>query len=203
MHRAGGFLLVGAIALSADAAPRRGRVVRVERAAVSPVPKRCTLVAGRGEGLCFGQPHKGERIAVLDLSERAVRGELVIESVGEGAELIARGVCVNTGVYTVKGSYASGTDGVGHLMGLLGAKLDRRTARIMADVPAPSGRTDEVVELAVDADGNGRADLVLTHYSCDEQGKPASDSMGRCFDTYMQRQGELRRVQQDIFRVCR
>ncbi len=197
--------LAGAVALvavSAAAAPR-GRVVRVERGATSAVPRLCSIATGRGEGVCFGQPRKGERIAVLDLSERTVRGEFLIESVGAATELTSRGVCVSTGVQTVKGTYTSGGDGLGHLMGLRGARLDPRIARVRVDVPAPSGRPDESVEFAVDTDGNGRTDLVLTHYACNESGAPAGDGEGRCFDTYMDRGDGLRRVQQDIFRICR
>ncbi len=197
--------LAGAIALASvpAAAGPRGRVVRVERSASAGVPRLCSISAGRGEGVCFGQPRKGERIAVLDLSERKVSGELLIESVGEPTELASRGVCVSTGVQTVKGLFTGGADGLGHLMGLRGVRLDPRIARVRVDLPSPSGRDDDSVEFGVDTDGNGRTDLVLTHYACDDAGAPASDGAGRCFDTYMDRGTGLRRVQQDIFRICR
>ena len=201
MHRVGGFLLVGAMALAAEAAPR-GRVVRVERAPADPVPRRCSIRPERGEIRCYGQPRKGERIAVIDLSAEAVRGELVIESVGARLPDAGLGICVNTDVHAVSASYASGGGAGGNLLGLRGAKLDHRTARVMKDVGAPSGRAGESVELAVDADANGRADLVVTRYACDQDGRPSSDGAGRCFDTYVERDGGLRRVHQDIFRVC-
>jgi hypothetical protein len=197
--------LAGAVALAAvpAAAGPRGRVVRVERGPSAGVPRLCSISAGRGEGVCFGQPRKGERIAVLDMSERKMSGELVIEAVGEPTELTSRGVCVNTGLQTVKGTFAGEADGLGHLMGLRGARIDPRIARVRVDLPPPSGRDDETVELGVDLDGNGRTDLVITHYACDDSGAPASDGEGRCFDTYMDRGAGLRRAQQDIFRICR
>jgi hypothetical protein len=195
-----GALVAGAMPLAAEAAPR-GRVVRVERDTLGPVPRRCSMAPGLGELRCYGEPRKGERIAVIDLSAGTVRGELVIESVS--AELPAFSMCVNPGVHTVKAAYASGGDAGGDLLGLRGAKLDRRTARVMKDVPAPSGRAGDAVEVAVDTDGNGRADLVLTRYACDQDGRPSQDDAGDCFDTYMGRDGGLRRVHQDIFRVCR
>jgi hypothetical protein len=195
-------LLVGGLGLAAEAAPR-GRVVRVERNTIGPTPRFCSIGGPRGEGTCFGQPREGERIAVVDLVEKTVRGEFVIESVSEATELAALGMCVSSGIKTVKGSFTSGTGETGHVVGLRGARLNRHAARLLADVPPPSGRADESVELAVDADGNGRPDLILTQYPCDENGAPAAAGEGRCFDTYMAQHGEMQRVQQDILRSCR
>lgn len=197
-----GALALAALALSAEAAPR-GRVVRVERGTLSAVPRLCSLGGVRSQALCFGHPRVGERIMVLDLTERTVRGELVIESVGDASELTGRGVCISSGGHLVRGSYASGVEAPGHTMGLRGAQLDRRTTRVLIDVAAPTGRAEESVELALDTDGNGRPDLIVTNYMCDERGELAADAIGRCYDTYMRRHGTMHRVQQDIFQICR
>jgi hypothetical protein len=206
MHRLVGLglLLVGAPAPAAEAAPR-GRVVRVERSVASVVPRICAMGGGArsGQNLCFGEPHDGDRIAVIDLAEKRVRGEFVIEAVTEATELSSLNLCISTGVRSVRGSYASGVEEGGHIIGLRGAKLNRRVARVLSNVAAPSGRADEQVELAIDADGNGQADLLLTQYVCDGDGAPAAGGEGRCFDTYMEQRGGMRRVQQDILRACR
>jgi len=197
----GGVALVGALALAADAAPR-GRVVRVERNTLGPTPRFCSIGNRRGEGTCFGQPREGERIALVDLVDRTVRGEFVIESVGEATELAALGLCVSSGVKTVKGSFTGGIEESGSIVGLRGARLNRKVARLLSDVRPPTGRSDESVELALDADGNGRADLILTQYACDTNGAPSPAGDGRCFDTYVEQHGGLHRVQQDILRTC-
>lgn len=197
-----GLLLVGALALSADAAPR-GRVVRVERNSIGAVPRLCSMGGRRGEGTCFGQPHEGETIEIVDPAARRLRGAFVIESVTEAAELASLALCVSTGVHTVRGSYAIGADEGGRVWGLRGAKLNRKVARVLGDVPPPSGRSEESVAFAVDADGNGRPDLLLTEYACDENGAPTSGAEGRCFDTYLEQRGGMHRVQQDILRTCR
>jgi hypothetical protein len=202
MHRFACLLLVGAMALAAEGAPR-GRVVRVERGVAAAVPRICAMGGSRGQHMCFGEPREGDRIAVIDLAERRVRGEFVIESVTEATELAAMGLCINTGVRTVKGSYVSGTEEGGHIMGMRGAKLNRNLARVMTGVSPPSGRTEESVELAIDSDASGKADLVLTQYACDQNGSPSTGGDGRCFDTYMEQRGALTRVQQDILRSCR
>jgi hypothetical protein len=198
--RAAGLLLVGA-ATAAAAAPR-GRVVRVERGTAAAVPRLCAMAAIRDQNLCFGRPREGERVAIIDLSEKRVRGEFVIESVEDSAELAQLRMCVDTGVQTVKGSYRGGAEGGEHVVGLRGARLDPRTARVLSDVAPPSGRAEESVEVAIDADGNGRADLILTEYGCDATGAPASGTGARCFDTYLEQRGVMRRVQRDILRAC-
>src|SRR5262245_59576203 len=89
-----GALLVGALALAADAAPR-GRVVRVERATISAVPRFCSMSGRRGEGTCFGLPQEGEAIEIVDPAARTLRGTFVIESVAEATELASLGLCVS------------------------------------------------------------------------------------------------------------
>jgi hypothetical protein len=198
----GAVVLVAAAALAAEGAPR-GRVVRVERTIAATVPRICAMGGGtRGQNMCFGDPRVGDRIAVIDMAEKRVRGEYVIESVSEATELSSLGLCISSGVKSVRGSYAAGAEEGGHVMGLRGARLSRKLTQVLTSVPAPSGRTDETVELAIDADGNGHADLVLTQYPCDANGVPASGGDGRCFDTYLEQRGGLRRVQQDILRAC-
>jgi hypothetical protein len=193
-------LVLGAMALTAEGAPR-GRVVRVERGAVKTVPRFCVM-GGGDRNMCFGEPREGDHITIFDLGERRVRGEFVIESSSESTELAAIGLCVNTGIRNVKGSYTPGTEEGGHVMGMRGLQLNRRIARVLENVPSPSGRTDDSVELAVDYDDNGQPDLVMTQYSCDVNGSPSAGGDGRCFDTYTEQRGGLRRVQQDIIRRC-
>src|SRR5262245_29233155 len=96
-------LLVGAViaaAVRAEGAPK-GRVIRVERTTKVVVPRFCAMASVRGQSLCFGRPREGERIAIIDTSEKAVIGEFLIESVGEATEFSQLGICVDTGVQTV------------------------------------------------------------------------------------------------------
>lgn len=205
--------LVGALALAlagtgapaAGAAPR-GRVVRVERESAGPPPRLCIMGHGRDAHLCFGQARAGERITLLVASEPRLRGELVIESVAEATDLHRDNLCISGGAQYVKGSYTPGTDLSDVTAGLRGARLDLGVARVLEGVPAPGGHADETVKLAIDGDGNGSADLVLTSYRCTPEGAPApsvTSPDARCFDTYLAHRGKLRRVHQDIIQACR
>jgi hypothetical protein len=197
--------LAGTGAPAAGAAPR-GRVVRVERASATPTPRLCIMGHGRDAHLCLGQARAGERIALLVATEPRLRGELVIESATDATDLRRDNVCISGGAQYVKGWYTSGTDSSDVTAGLRGAGLDLSVARVLDGVPAPSGHADESVKLAVDGDGNGSADLVMTAYRCTPDGAPApsgASSDSRCFDTYMAYRGKLRRVHQDIIRACR
>jgi hypothetical protein len=197
-----GFLAAAAGALAAEAAPR-GRVIRVERSPANTVPRFCSLTASGGDGgLCFGRPRPGERFAIVAPLEPRLRGEFIVESVAEPTELISRGLCPDSDIHVVKGSFTAGADQGGYVMGLRAAKLDPRIARVMPDVPAPSGRDEESVHFAIDSDADGRADLMVTEYSCDASGTPTSGGSSLCFDVYMDQRGTMRRVQQDILRVC-
>src|SRR6476659_5034678 len=65
-------LVVGslAIAMVASAAPRQGKVVRVERAAGRPqgTPRLCTVTPGDSSAYCFGKrPEIGDVLPVVDM----------------------------------------------------------------------------------------------------------------------------------------
>jgi hypothetical protein len=197
------FALAGATA--AGAAPR-GRVIRVEREPVAAPPRICIIGGGHDSHLCFGQPRAGERVTLLSSSEPRVRSELVIESVADAADLRQANLCASDGAQLVKGRYTPGTNSGDSMTGLRGAQLDAWVARVLTGVPAPSGSDDEQVKLAVDSDGNGSADLVVTTYPCTPEGALVTGAVAhdaRCIDTYMARRGKLHRVHQDIIRACR
>jgi len=179
-------------------------VIRVEREATGGVPRLCLMGLGGDSHLCFGQPRAGERIAMFSATETRLRGELVIESVSEAADMRSAGLCISGGAQNVKGWSTADADGRDLVAGLRNARLDAGVARVLSGVAAPSGRDDERVDLAVDADGNGSADLVVTAYRCTPEGAPSSGTGpdARCFDTYMVRHGKLHRVLQDIIRAC-
>ena len=139
---------------------------------------------------------------LIDVEDRTISGELVIDSVSEDSELKSIGLCVSSGVRSVTGSITAAQRGR-TLVGLRGGRLNPRRARVLAGASAPSGRADEAVELAVDADGNGRPDLIVTQYTCDAGGAPSSGAQARCIDTYMEQSGGMRRVLQEIIGPCR
>jgi hypothetical protein len=195
-------VLAGAPAARADGGPH-GRVVRIERAQVTAVPRLCAMSFGRDQSVCFGRPTEGERVALVDTARKEVLGVFLIDAVGEPNDLAGRGLCVDSGLYPVKGTFLDDADAARGPIGLRGIKLTARSARVMPNGPPPSGRTDEAVELTLDSNGDGRADLVLTQYECDEAGVPAPGADGRCFDTYTDvGRGPMQRVHRDILRTC-
>lgn len=191
-----------AVVAVAQAEPR-GRVVRVERAPAVTAPRYCSMAADAGRRVCFGRPFEGEHVAVIDTVKRTVRGDFVIESIEDDLEYMSRGLCVAAGAYAVKGRFASGApDRTTELIGLRGLKLGKQARVLAGGVQPPSGRADERVELAVDADGDGRADVALTRYPCDPAGNPRSGSEGICYDVYVAERGRLSRTSQDVVGAC-
>ncbi|HEU4732881.1 MAG TPA: hypothetical protein VFT22_33530 [Kofleriaceae bacterium] len=187
-----GILLV----LEAATAWAGGRVVRIERTGGSDVaPRLCEL---RGDaGTCVGdEPRPGQIVTVLD--EHHVVAEVQILE-----ETSAAAGCPNLWTVktrTVRGSIAD-SDGIGMIdPGINPARahtLDR------GHLPAsPGGVPGEEVWRAVDRDGDGTADVVLTHYNCDAAGKWVSGGGAYCIDVWARMRTRMVRTTQLNFAQC-
>jgi len=197
----GGLALAGAAAPVAEGAPP-GRVIRVERARAVVAPRFCVQPAG-GQRVCFGRPREGEHIALIDAENKMIRGDFVIDTIADATEMGARGLCVDSGAFAVRGHLLRGdADPDVDLIGLRGLVLGAR-AQVLDGVDAPSGRPEETVDLALDTDGDGRADVVVTRFPCDAAGAMDLAADGRCFDIHVEERGRLRRTSRDILKVCR
>jgi len=196
-------LVVGATAL-AGAAPRGGKVVRVERnRGMKAVPRLCDVQPTAKEGLCVGQPNTGDRVALIDQDRGIAVGEFRIDSSAGAADPF---VCAGTtpSVFKIKGSVTSGEPDViadaGRIIGLRNLPFDPRM-RVLKDQLVPG--SGEKAELALDLDANGTVDYMLVRYNCDDANNPAPNSDRRfCFDTYLERGPKLVKVHTDNIQIC-
>ena len=199
------FLILVFIAVPAAAAPR-GKVERVERKKPAEVARWCQIAANRdgGEDMCAGRAATGETVTMLDLGTGLVAGVYRIESSAPKTDAI---YCPDrTNLYGITGTmiWSAGTLG-NRLISVRGVTLDPHVARALTDQPLPAGAPDTAqAEIAIDTDGNGTADIVITQYPCDDHGKPSMRQplTGLCFDTWQRRGDVLQPVHQDYVPLC-
>jgi hypothetical protein len=167
-----------ALSSVAIAAPH-GKVVRVERHADGPIaePRLCQFQSRDVTGVCLGLVKAGD-VAVI-LSNDAVVGEVRIDeshATKDGCEVLEN----------VKGTLISGAVTQMNL-GIVSGGIDRTRGRLMPDtanIASPNGR--DQVRVAVDRDGDGVADIVMTQSQCD-----ANSSPGSCFDMWASGSGRV------------
>jgi hypothetical protein len=193
-------ILVGAMSATASAGPGNGRVVRVERPRALGIPRLCELTNAT-QGLCVGAPKAGERIVIVDKTELQILGEFRIDQVTPS---LRHGRCDGDApkVFEVEGKVVSGNvDVTERLDGFRNLSVGPSSRLVKNQALPPGGHGD--VLLALDGDGDGTTDLVVTRYSCDDRG--VSDVAGNrlCFDTYRARDGRLQLVDRDRVKLCK
>lgn len=174
----------------AGAAPH-GRVVRVERSRAFPlvVPVLCFQVQSDGRGLCIGpQPKTGDQVVLVD--ETQVVAEVRVDTATKMTPSCDM-------VWTFQGSILRGDVTAGRrskMMGLIDAGIDRQQARRLPDDKVPAPSADSRVELGIDRDGDGTADVVVTQTNC--------SAGGECVEFWSRRAKGLERVWSANLRVC-
>lgn len=180
---------------AALAAPR-GRVIRVERAGGSRVPPRLCEVHG-DTGNCVGEePRVGQSVILLD--ERRVIAEVQIVEATSFSPSCPTLWSVKTRV--VRGS-AGDSDGIG----VIDTGIDPNRAHLIDRArlpPSPSGLPDDEVWRAIDRDGDGAADILITRYSCDTSGRPTSGGVTYCIDLWSRTGARMTRTTQLNFALC-
>lgn len=188
--------LGGALGLSAAAAPG-GRVVRVERSGGSQIPPRlCEVHADTGN--CVGeQPRAGQIVAVLD--EHHVAAEVQILEATSFSPSCPM-------LWTVKTRLLRGTPGDSDGIGVIDPGLDLARAHLInrTQLPSsPSGMPDDEVWRAIDRDGDGAADILITRYGCDSAGRPAASAGSTfCVDLWARTGARMTRTTQLNFALC-
>jgi hypothetical protein len=163
-----GLVLVGtALCASAAAAPRPGKIVRVEHRSrrFSGVPRLCALSSSNLRVFCQGaKPKIDDRLAILDDHHRI--GTVRVMSVDALSSCKDRDVA----------QWWLQTELVGDPV----LPPDTQFEAVL-DVPiGPQGHTvlvdnqrSERSTFGIDTDGDGRVDLEFQEFPCDEQGSPA------------------------------
>jgi hypothetical protein len=183
--------VVVALAVPAIAAPR-GKVVRIERARTFPLvtPVICFQVQTDGTGLCVGpQPKQGDVIVLVD--ETQVLAEVRIDT-------MTKAMATCDAVWQVSGSVIKGDVNAGRrtkTMGLIDAGIDRNAARRVPEDKIPKPAPDTRVEIGIDRDGDGQADMLVAQGSCPGIGN-------ECIEFWSRRPKGLERVWSSNLRVC-
>jgi hypothetical protein len=166
------------LAAAAAVAAANGRVVRIVRSGAGPstAPRLCEI---RGDsGNCVGEePKPGQMVTVLD--ERHVIAEVQIV---EANSLLSG--CRN--LWSVKTRVVRGGGADSDGIGVIDPGINPSRARMLdkTRLPAsPSGQPGEEVWRAIDRDGDGTADILITRYSCDAASRPVAGST-YCIDVW-------------------
>jgi hypothetical protein len=198
MSRLARLVIVGSAV--ASAAPS-GRVIRVDRTGgpASAPPRVCQVRADGGT--CIGEePHPGQTVLVLD-EHRVVAEVQVIEAKPTLTS------CEN--LWTIKLRAVRGALADGDKIGVIDDAVNPTRARVLdkAHQVSPSGQPGDEVWHALDRDGDGTADLVITRYGCDTSGRPVPGATTYCLDIWARGTGthdtgKLVRTTQLNFATC-
>jgi len=173
-----------------------GRVVRVERSGGSRIaPRLCDIHGDTGN--CVGdEPHAGQTVVMLD--ERRVVAEVQI------LEATSFSPSCPT-LWSVKTRVLRGAPNDSDGLGVIDAGLDVNRAHLIdrGRLPSsPSGSPDDEVWRAIDRDGDGAADIVITRYSCDSSGRPTTGGATYCVDLWARTGARMTRTTQLNFALC-
>jgi hypothetical protein len=209
MLRLASLVVVGAMAPTAWAAPKGGKVVRVERdRGWKTIPRICEIQATGKEGLCVGEPKPGERVALVDQdqdtkTDKPAVGEFRIDSSTIDTDRYACPGATPV-VFAVKGALTRGATTLfdtGRIIGLRNLRLDPKATRVVKDPKVPG--SEDRADLALDLDGNGSTDYMLVRYGCDEYNNRTTTMDARiCFDTYLDRGKGLEKAHTENIQLC-
>ncbi len=170
-----------AICTIASAAPRPGKVVRVERAFGRPTgtPRACTVSPGDLVGYCIGKkPEVGDLMTVLDTHH--VAAVLRVESVSP------IGSCTSGQPWMIQNKLESGQLDANTsdpaLVGILDVAIDARGAHVVKVDRGPDNRTiasDKIY--AIDTNGDGEPDLEFVGAACPDS---ASATSAECIEVW-------------------
>ena len=198
-----GLLFVALLCASAFAAPRAGKVVRVERRPqqVIGAPRYCTISSSDNVGYCMTTtpPEVGQRLTVVDSVH--VLGVIRISTVTP----LADGCQQNTSWMT-QGTLESGdlSSPQGALIGTLDVAVDLRSGKLINVDKSPSGHawgTDTVY--AIDNNNDGNADIEFVQYGCDDSGGYSVNSTSLCTEVWGVRSNKgLERLRSERVKTC-
>jgi hypothetical protein len=184
-------LCVGSTAIAAP-----GRVMRVERTGGGGgAPPRLCEIRGSG-GTCLGdEPRVGQIVAVLDTERVAATQEVV-----EVTAMVARCPVL----WSVKTRPLRGAPPEREGVGVIDAGLNLARAHVIeADrVTARPGQPGEEVWRAVDRDGDGAPDILITRYVCDAAGQLVAGGSAYCIDVWSRMGARMTRTTQLNFAQC-
>jgi hypothetical protein len=181
---------------AAAAAGPSGRVLRVERSGISRAAPRLCQVHG-DSGNCVGEePQVGQSVTVLD--EHRVIAELKIVEATSFSPSCPM-------LWSVKTRVLRGIAVDSEVFGVIDPHLDPNRAHVLDHnhiPPSPSGAPDEEVWRAIDRDGDGVADILITRYGCDSAGRAVPGGAAYCVAIWARTGARMTRTTQLNFAQC-
>ena len=108
-------------------------------------------------------------------------------------------------LWTVKTRLVRGAVPDSDGIGVIDPSLDVARAHLINRIQLPSnpgGISDDDVWRAVDRDGDGAADILITRYGCDAEGHPSSAASTFCIDLWARTGARMTRTTQFNFGLC-
>jgi hypothetical protein len=199
-------VIAGAAAAAAASPEHGGRVVRVERGhgGLHRTPRICQIQAAEGRGTCWGKPPViGEIASVVDQTG-GVLGELRVTAVNAGLDRC--GKQQNWDYAFVRESGQLEKAQLGYSFSVFDVEVAPGRTRALTDpsrVASPSGKTGEQVWSALDRDGDGSVDFLVTAYPCDKMGDLATGAAaGLCLDYWNLDHADWRKLRHDFVETC-
>ena len=199
-----GLVLLGVALLSqADAAPRAGKVVRVERrpSGLVGAPRYCTISTADMISYCISEkaPAVGDHLTVID-SQR-VLGTIRVTHV----QPLPDG-CQQNMMWMTQGTLDSGdlNNPQGQLIATIDVPVDVRGAKLINVDKSPGGHpfgTDTIY--AVDRNGDGNVDVEFVQYQCDDAGNQSLNATANCFEVWATAAGRgLEKIRSERQKHC-
>jgi hypothetical protein len=201
-------LLFAAGAGSAEARP--GEIVRVERPRYVPKERiRVCVQTGNDDSkmLCIGNPppKRDEIIHVMDFRGGVVAQARVVRT-APSTQPMCRSEQASDVYYrtTLSGSTAP----TSWMIGLMGVEVDRERGKMDggSDIELPpAARRKEQVFIAVDRDGSGHHDMIVTSRPCELPPPPGTSGQGeaQCLAYWLLEGASWRLVNEDVLYNCR
>jgi hypothetical protein len=196
-------VLVGLLGATAFAAPRAGKVVRVERKPqqIVGVPRYCTISSSDYVGYCNTNtpPEVGDRITVVDNAR--VLGTIRVSTVTPLSD-----GCQQNSSWMTQGTLESGdlSTPQGAMIGVLDVGVDLRSGKLINVDKSPAGHqygTDTIY--AIDNNNDGNPELEFVQYGCDDSGNYSLQSTSLCTEVYGTRSNKgLERIRSERMRIC-
>lgn len=201
--RSAWFLVALAGTSAAVAAPRAGKVVRVERKAATftGMPRYCQIQPSDMFGSCTGSraPEIGDRMVAVDRNR--VLGTLRVTNVQAYAD-----GCQQTYNWMVQTVVESGDFSLarGLVLGVSDVNIDLRGGKMIDVDKSPTGHqwgTDQI--FAIDNNGDGNPEIEFIQFACDDFGNAATTTAtAACHEVWVSSSRNLERLRQERFRTC-
>jgi hypothetical protein len=196
------------VALARTGDSRSGAVVRIERRRLEAEHVRmCPVTNQSGVLTCFGgpAPMPGEEFVLVGLDGFRGRARAVRAEPNNTQDPCGLGAAHDVHIELERGATTTGNV----VVGVQGVDVEP-SANLLIDAPEIAGKgSEESVWLALDGDGDGKADIAASGVPCPEERNraPIARAAGRtveafCLHYWRRNDGEWQRVNRHVYYRC-